>query len=39
MLYNYNISFNSKQFLIEANIGMVSFKLCQMSLGIPAFGD
>lgn len=37
--WDFTIDENGQPLLIEANIGMVSFRLCQMSLGIPAFGD
>lgn len=37
--WDFTINENGQPILIEANIGMVSFRLCQMSLGIPAFGD
>lgn len=37
--WDFTIDENGQPLLIEANIGMVSFRLCQMSMGIPAFGD
>jgi hypothetical protein len=37
--WDFTINENGQPILIEANIGMVSYRLCQMTLGIPAFGD
>lgn len=37
--WDFTIDENGQPLLIEANIGTVMFYFCQMSLGIPAFGD
>lgn len=37
--WDFTVDEKGQPLLIEANIGTVSFRLCQMSMGIPAFGD
>ena len=37
--WDFTIDKNGQPLLIEANIGTVMFYFCQMTLGIPAFGD